>query len=161
MKTEGLKLVALRRIAGEKMTDTPALNNAILLAKALLQRPRLIDAILDEEGLITRQSLSKAVQGVFGNSDPNAFSSDPFHAKTNVELVQAFRAAFDELRDRSRDRTGFFESVGIPTRLSAYQLGGEAVDAVVKALTEHGMVKLGERRSITPDVSRAILEAAL
>ena len=112
MKTEGLKLVALRRIAGEKMTDTPALNNAILLAKALLQRPRLIDAILDEEGLITRQSLSKAVQGVFGNSDPNAFSSDPFHAKTNVELVQAFRAAFDELRDRSRDRTGFFESVG-------------------------------------------------
>ena len=55
----------------------------------------------------------------------------------------------------------FFESVGIPTRLSAYQLGGEAVDAVVQALTEHGMVKLGEQRAITPEVSRAILEAAL
>ena len=36
-----------------------------------------------------------------------------------------------------------------------------AVDAVVKALTEHGMVKLGEQRAITPEVSRAILEAAL
>ncbi len=112
MKNEGLKLSSLRRIASEKMTDTPALNNAILLARALVQRPRLIDAILDKEGFITRQSLLKAAQGVFGNSDPNAFSSDPFHAKTNVELVLAFRAAFDELRDRSRDRTSFFESVG-------------------------------------------------
>lgn len=112
MKNEGLKLSSLRRIAGAKMTDTPALNNAILLARALLQRPRLIDAILDEEGFITRESLSKAVQGVFGNSDPDAFSSDPFHAKTNVELVQVFRAVFDELRDRSRDRMGFFEQVG-------------------------------------------------
>lgn len=112
MKNEGLKLSSLRRIASAKMTDTPALNNAILLARALVQRPRLIDAILDEEGFITRQSLERAVQGVFGNSDPNAFGPDPFHAKTNVELVLAFRAAFDELRDRSRDRTGFFESVG-------------------------------------------------
>ncbi|MBT9300256.1 MULTISPECIES: type III secretion effector protein [Pseudomonas] len=112
MKNEGLKLSSLQRIASEKMTDTPALNNAILLARALVLRPRLIDAILDEKGFITRQSLSRAVEGVFGNSDPNAFSSDPFHAKTNVELVQAFRAAFDELRDRSRDRTSFFESVG-------------------------------------------------
>lgn len=112
MKNEGLKLSSLRQIASEKMTDTPARNNAILLARALVQRPRLIDAILDERGVITRQSLSKAVQAVSGNSDPNAFSSDPFHAKTNVELVQAFRDAFDELRDRSRDRANFFEQVG-------------------------------------------------
>ena len=55
----------------------------------------------------------------------------------------------------------FFESVGIPTRLSAYGLGREAVDAVVAQLTAHGMLKLGEHRSITPEVSRAILEAAL
>ena len=37
----------------------------------------------------------------------------------------------------------------------------EAVDAVVAQLTAHGMLKLGEHRSITPEVSRAILEAAL
>ena len=55
----------------------------------------------------------------------------------------------------------FFESVGIPTRLSAYGLGREAVDAVVAQLTAHGMLKLGEHRSITPEISRAILEAAL
>lgn len=51
--------------------------------------------------------------------------------------------------------------MGIPTRLSAYGLGREAVDAVVAQLTAHGMLKLGEHRSITPEVSRAILEAAL
>ncbi|MGP1630208.1 MAG: iron-containing alcohol dehydrogenase [Giesbergeria sp.] len=55
----------------------------------------------------------------------------------------------------------FFENVGVPTRLSAYGLGSEAVDAVVQALTEHGLVKLGEQRAITPEVSRSILEAAL
>ena len=68
----------------------------------------------------------------------------------------------DERIDAAIARTAqFFESVGIPTRLSAYELGSDAVDAVVKALTEHGMVKLGEQRAITPEVSRAILEAAL
>ena len=68
----------------------------------------------------------------------------------------------DERIDAAIARTAqFFESVGIPTRLSAYELGSDAVDAVVKALTEHGMVKLGEQRAITPEISRAILEAAL
>jgi len=56
---------------------------------------------------------------------------------------------------------GFFEGLGIPTRLSGHGLGREAVDAVVAQLTAHGMLKLGERRAITPEVSRAILEAAL
>ncbi len=68
----------------------------------------------------------------------------------------------DERIDAAIARTrAFFESVGIPTRLSAYRLGREAVDAVVAQLTAHGMVKLGERRNITPEVSRAILEMAL
>ena len=55
----------------------------------------------------------------------------------------------------------FFESVGVPTRLSAYDLGSDAVDAVVQALVSHGMLKLGEQREITPEVSREILTAAL
>ena len=37
-----------------------------------------------------------------------------------------------------------------------YELGSDAVEAVVKAPTEHGMVKLGEQRAITPEISRAI-----
>ncbi len=68
----------------------------------------------------------------------------------------------DERIDAAITHTrAFFESVGIPTRLSAYGLGREAVDAVVAQLTAHGMLKLGEHRSITPEVSRTILEAAL
>ena len=68
----------------------------------------------------------------------------------------------DERIDAAITHTrAFFEGVGIPTRLSAYGLGREAVDAVVAQLTAHGMLKLGEHRSITPEVSRAILEAAL
>jgi NADP-dependent alcohol dehydrogenase len=60
----------------------------------------------------------------------------------------------------SRTRA-FFESVGIKTHLADYDLGRETVEAVVAQLTEHGMVALGEKKSITPDVSRRILEAAL
>jgi NADP-dependent alcohol dehydrogenase len=76
--------------------------------------------------------------------------------------VQQCGGTEDERIDAAITHTrAFFESVGIPTRLSAYGLGREAVDAVVAQLTAHGMLKLGEHRSITPEVSRAILEAAL
>ncbi len=40
-------------------------------------------------------------------------------------------------------------------------MGAEAVDAVVAQLTAHKMVALGEQRSITPEVSRAIVQGAL
>lgn len=52
----------------------------------------------------------------------------------------------------------FFEKVGINTHLSDYNLGDEAIDKVVNRLRERGW-KLGERRNITPDVVRKILEA--
>ena len=71
-------------------------------------------------------------------------------------------ASEDARIDQAIARTrAFFEGVGIGTRLSDYGLGTEAVDAVVAQLTAHGMVALGEQRSITPQVSRAILLAAL
>ena len=68
----------------------------------------------------------------------------------------------DERIDAAIERTrAFFESLGIRTRLSGYDLGSEAVDAVVKQLESHGMTQLGEHQDITPQVSRTILEAAL
>lgn len=51
----------------------------------------------------------------------------------------------------------FFEKVGIKTRLSDYNLGDEDIDKVVTRLKERGW-KLGEKRNITPDVVRQILE---
>ena len=68
----------------------------------------------------------------------------------------------DERIDAAIERTrAFFESLGIPTHLSGYDLGSEAVDAVVKQLESHGMTSLGEHQDITPQVSRTILQAAL
>jgi NADP-dependent alcohol dehydrogenase len=56
---------------------------------------------------------------------------------------------------------GFFESLGIPTRLSAYGVGGDAIDSLIEQLQANGMTKLGEHGGITPDVSRRVLVAAL
>ena len=68
----------------------------------------------------------------------------------------------DQRIDQAIARTrAFFESVGIATRLQDYGVGAEAVDAVVAQLTAHNMVALGEQRSITPEVSRAIVQGAL
>lgn len=68
----------------------------------------------------------------------------------------------DQRIDQAIARTrAFFEGVGIATRLQDYGLGAEAVDAVVAQLTAHNMVALGEHRSITPEVSRAIVQGAL
>ncbi len=55
----------------------------------------------------------------------------------------------------------FFEHLGVATRLSAYGVGAERIDELIKALEAHGMTALGEQRGITLEVSRKILEAAL
>ncbi|ABD67779.1 iron-containing alcohol dehydrogenase [Rhodoferax ferrireducens T118] len=79
------------------------------------------------------------------------------------ERVWGIRSGNDEERitaaiDQTRD---FFERMGIPTRLGAYGLGTEAIDAVIRQLEAHGMTQLGEHRDVTPAVSRRVLEAAL
>lgn len=79
------------------------------------------------------------------------------------ERVWGIRSGSDDERitaaiDQTRD---FFERMGIPTRLSAYGLGAEAIDVVIRQLEAHGMTQLGEHRDVTPAVSRRVLEAAL
>ena len=79
------------------------------------------------------------------------------------ERVWGIRSGSDDERisaaiDQTRD---FFERMGIPTRLSAYGLGIEAIDVVIRQLETHGMTQLSEHRDVTPAVSRRVLEAAL
>lgn len=64
----------------------------------------------------------------------------------------------DERIDTAIARTrAFFEAMGVPTRLSAYGLGAEAIEATVAALEAAGLTGLGERRDIAPaDVRRAL-----
>ncbi|MGK0291419.1 MAG: NADP-dependent alcohol dehydrogenase [bacterium] len=60
--------------------------------------------------------------------------------------------------NKTRD---FFEAVGVPTKLTDYGVQKEDIPKIVNQLSQHGMVKLGERRDITPEVSQKILEMSL
>jgi NADP-dependent alcohol dehydrogenase len=56
---------------------------------------------------------------------------------------------------------GFFEQMGVPTRLADYGIAADAVEQLVAKLEAHGMVKLGEHGDITLDVSRQILQKTI
>ena len=55
----------------------------------------------------------------------------------------------------------FFEGLGVSTRLGSYGVTADRIDDVVGALEKHGMTALGEKRHVTLEVSRRILEEAL
>lgn len=55
----------------------------------------------------------------------------------------------------------FFESVGVKTRLQDYGVSADGIPAVIEQLQRHGMVTIGERRGVTLDVSRTVLEMSL
>ncbi|AZP13347.1 iron-containing alcohol dehydrogenase [Undibacterium parvum] len=55
----------------------------------------------------------------------------------------------------------FFESLGIKTRLSEYQLGEESILAILAQLEAHGMTALGEHQDVTLERTRVILQQAL
>jgi NADP-dependent alcohol dehydrogenase len=59
-----------------------------------------------------------------------------------------------------RTRT-FFESLGVKTRLKDYGIGAGDIAGIVAALEAHGMIALGEKGEVTPEVSRRVLERAL
>ena len=51
--------------------------------------------------------------------------------------------------------------MAMPTRLSDVELGESDIDVLIAKLEAHGMVALGEKQQVTPEVSRQILTAAL
>ena len=79
-------------------------------------------------------------------------------------IFPAFRALAHDLQvaDAAIQQTRtFFESLGLPTRLSAYQLGADAIDALINQLAAHRLTALGEHNDVNLDVSRQVLEASL
>ncbi len=87
----------------------------------------------------------------------------------HTKLVQYARRVWDledeneeALIDGAIDHTrNFFTSLNVPTRLSDYGIGSDAIPELVARLERHGMVKLGEKRDVNPKVSRDILLLAV
>ncbi|MBI6549036.1 hypothetical protein H8A87_09965 [Xenorhabdus sp. VLS] len=55
----------------------------------------------------------------------------------------------------------FFESLGMKTHLSDYQLDGSSIPAMIKKSEQQGLVASGEHQDITLDVSKQIDEASI
>jgi len=68
----------------------------------------------------------------------------------------------DERIDAAIDQTrSFFETVGVPTRLSDYGLDQSCIEPALEQLQTHGMTALGEHGDITPEVCRQVLLLSL
>lgn len=71
-------------------------------------------------------------------------------------------AGEDERIDRAIEKTrAFFETLHVKTRLRDYGIDSDGVGKLVAQLEQHGMVKLGEKRNVTAEVSRQILTLSL
>lgn len=79
-----------------------------------------------------------------------------------AERVWGLTAGDEETRisaaiAKTRD---FYESIGIPTRLSAYNVSAEVATQVAQRLAARGITAAGERGDLTPDRVAEILRAA-
>ncbi len=79
------------------------------------------------------------------------------------ERVFGIREGNDSLRiTKTIEATrSFFESLGVKTRLSDYDISPEAIPALLNHLKRHGMTALGEHQDVTPEISRKVLETSL
>ena len=80
-----------------------------------------------------------------------------------AERIWGIREGDDDARiDAAIEHTrAFFESLGVPTRLAAYDLDQTMIEPVIQQLEAHGMTRLGERQDVDLAMSRRILQAAL
>ena len=67
-------------------------------------------------------------------------------------------ARIDQAIEKTR---GFFESLGVSTRLSSYGVTADRIDDIVGALKTHGLTALSETGDLDLSVSRRILEDAM
>ena len=68
----------------------------------------------------------------------------------------------EEKIDRTiRKTVGFFESVGIPTHLSAYNIGAEFIDVLCNRFTSRGIKGIGEREDLTIEQIAEVLKLQL
>ncbi|UII73406.1 type III secretion effector protein [Pseudomonas sp. HN11] len=109
LKEGRLTWSALLRVAAEPTGQNEEFDKTIKIVSEIIGRPPLRDAIISRYGDITRDSLKAAASALLGNSSSSEFSQDPFHAQGNARVVQALQGQFEQLRDKTKDRTFLFE----------------------------------------------------
>jgi NADP-dependent alcohol dehydrogenase len=68
----------------------------------------------------------------------------------------------DEKIDITINKTReFFESLGVKTHLSLYNVNADKIPVVIEQLKEHGLTALSETQDLTLDISQKILERAM
>lgn len=118
---------------GHEITALHGLDHAQTLAIVL-------PAMLQVRRLAKRDKLLQYAERVWGLTEGDA--------------DQRIEAAIARTRD-------FFESLQVPTRLSSYGIGSEAVAPLVAHLERHGMTALGERQDVDLECARQVYEQAL
>lgn len=80
-----------------------------------------------------------------------------------AERIWRIREGSDDQKiDAAIDKTRlFFETMKIKTRLSDYGITADSIPELVSRLEQHGMVKLGERQNVTPELVRTVLELSI
>lgn len=79
-----------------------------------------------------------------------------------AERVWKLKGSDHELLQGSIRRTsGFFEAMGLPTKLSHYQIKQDCVEKIIERLQKRGFTPMGEKQLVTLDKVREVLRAAL
>ena len=118
---------------GHELTALFGLDHARSLAVVL---PALLEARRQQKA----QKIVQFGARVFGINDSN-----------DAEAIDATIA----------QTAAFFESLGVPTRLSAYGIGEEVIPQIAARLKANRRLRMGERLDITPDAVGKILALAL
>lgn len=65
----------------------------------------------------------------------------------------------EKIMDLAIEKTvEFFHAMEMKTRLSDYEIPWEGIEAIISQLEAHGMVILGEKHDVTPEVCRKVLD---
>lgn len=106
-------------------------------------------------GLDHAQTLAIVLPGVLAHQKPQKWEkllqySERVWRVTTGTPAERIELAIQKTQD-------FFESVGVPTRLTAYGVAETTVPKIVERLHERGMLPLGERKDVTAEAVTQIL----
>ncbi|AIF49862.1 iron-containing alcohol dehydrogenase [Pelosinus sp. UFO1] len=121
-------------MVGHEITALYGLDHAQTLAIVL---PSMLEVMKEEKA-------AKLLQ----------YSERIWNIDINLSPAEKIELAIEKTRN-------FFETMGVRTRLSDYGLGEETIEKIIAGLKAHGMVKLGEKGTVTTEVVRQVLALSL